>query len=577
MPCHPVLSDVSDKVVVLLVGETPVPDGTLEGTEIAVAAHSDADGLPDGDVDVVVVGTDSLDAAVDEVDAPIVAATDDPSAALSAGADEVVPTDAPPEVVATRVQTVAGRSRERELEGYRTLVETVGDPMYVLDAGGNIEMANEAMAEHLGYDREELVGEHVSLVLTEEDVAQGERLIAELLEDDDRKWGTYELTVVDADGERTPYEDHVGVITDDDGGLTGSVGVIRNLEDRLARERELEQYETIVETVPDGVFVLDEQGVMLEGNETAAAMFGYDRETLEGEPFVSLVQEDLVEPSVVDRYVEVVRDLLSSGSESEKDRFEFEVYPPDGGQRVVEVHVALRPFDESFRGTIGVFRDVTARKEREQQLRRQNERLEEFASVVSHDLRNPLGVARGTADLLAEEVDAGELDQLQRSLRRMDELIAELLELARTGQTVTESEPVELSDVAADAWSTVDATNAGLAVRTDTVVAADRSRLRQLLENLFHNAIDHGGDAPRIEVGDLDDARGFYVADDGPGIPESERDRVLEYGYTTAEDGTGFGLAIVRSIAEAHGWELRLVDGEDGGAHFEFRGVDPAE
>jgi PAS domain S-box-containing protein len=467
--------------------------------------------------------------------------------------------------------------RERELERYRTLVETVGDPMYVLDTSGTIEMVNEAMAEHLGYDREELVGEHVSLVLAEGDVAAGEEVIAELLADEDRRWGTYELTVIDAEGERTRYEDHVGVITDEDGTFAGSVGVVRNLEDRLARERELEQYETIVETVPDGVFVLDEEGVMLEGNETAAAMFGYDREALEGEPFVSLVEEGLVEPSVVDRYVEVVRDILSSGSESETDRFEFEVYPPDGGQRIVEVRVALRSFDEEFRGTIGVIRDVTEHRERERQLQRQNERLEEFASVVSHDLRNPLSVARGTADLLAEDVDAGELDQLRRSLRRMDELIEELLELARTGQTVTEFEPVELDEVAADAWSTVDHDDAGLAVRTDAVVEAHRSRLRQLLENLFRNAAEHAGDTPRGEVGDLDDGRGFYVADDGPGIPADERDRVLEYGYTTAEDGTGFGLAIVRSVAEAHGWELRLADGEDGGARFEFRGVDPAE
>ena len=97
-------------------------------------------------------------------------------------------------------------------------------------------------------------------------------------------------------------------------------------------------------------------------------------------------------------------------------------------------------------------------------------------------------------------------------------------------------------------------------------------RLEQLLENLFRNAVDHAGEDVTVTVGDLDDE--FYVADDGPGISDDERDRVFEDGYSTVEEGAGLGLAIVAGIAEAHGWSVTVTESEDGGARFEVTGVE---
>jgi signal transduction histidine kinase len=74
-----------------------------------------------------------------------------------------------------------------------------------------------------------------------------------------------------------------------------------------------------------------------------------------------------------------------------------------------------------------------------------------------------------------------------------------------------------------------------------------------------------------VEVGTLDDAPGFFVADDGTGIPEDARDNLFEMGYTTDVDGTGFGLAIVESVADAHDWNVTVAESEDGGARFEFQ------
>jgi signal transduction histidine kinase len=108
-------------------------------------------------------------------------------------------------------------------------------------------------------------------------------------------------------------------------------------------------------------------------------------------------------------------------------------------------------------------------------------------------------------------------------------------------------------------------------VDLSVALEADSDRLRQLLENLLRNAVVHAAPAPEIRVGSLADAEGFFLEDDGPGVPEADRERVFEAGYTDHDDGTGFGLPIVRRIADAHGWSVRLTEGPAGGARFEFR------
>jgi two-component system OmpR family sensor kinase len=243
-------------------------------------------------------------------------------------------------------------------------------------------------------------------------------------------------------------------------------------------------------------------------------------------------------------------------------------------------------------------REQLARRERE--LTRQNERLDEFASVVSHDLRNPLTVAEGNLELVQSDRDDDRLDRVADALDRMDELIDDLLTLARYGRTVSDVDPVDLRSVAENAWATTNTEHARLRFEGDPgTVEADESRLTQVFENLFRNSVEHGSTESRtrtddsvghrtadraessafrrggeedpemtITVGRTDD--GFYVEDDGPGIPETEREKVFEAGYSTDPEGTGFGLNIVRTIVEAHGWEVDVTAGRAGGARFEF-------
>jgi PAS domain S-box-containing protein len=249
------------------------------------------------------------------------------------------------------------------------------------------------------------------------------------------------------------------------------------------------------------------------------------------------------------------------------------------------------------------------RTERRQEIEAQNERLDTFASVVSHDLRNPLSVARGFLEL-AREDDPEALDRIEDALDRMDRLIDTLLALARSGEAIREPEAVSIEDATTAAWRTVETDGSALDVDIEDgaaeTVRADPQRLRQLLENLFRNSVEHGstgsrtqsddsaqrgsedrmpaagdrpghgsadsteGDGPGVAVRVRRFPGGFAVEDDGSGLPERDREEIFEHGYTTADDGTGLGLAIVREIADAHGWSVSVGESDFGGARFEF-------
>jgi signal transduction histidine kinase len=239
---------------------------------------------------------------------------------------------------------------------------------------------------------------------------------------------------------------------------------------------------------------------------------------------------------------------------------------------------------------------------------RQPDQVDELVRMVSHDLRSPLGVAGGHVQLLEESVQES-LEQIRTAHRRMETLIQQLLTLARVDEPVTEPSSVDLATCVDNAWEMVRTGNARLEQRFGSAhIAADPDRLENLFENLFRNSVEHGSTGPHsqaredsVEHGstggqpqadehnsasDAEDEhedtvtvavglteRGFYVADDGPGISLAERDAVFDPGYTGAEDGTGFGLSIVERIADAHGWDVTVTEGEHGGARFDFTGV----
>jgi len=316
--------------------------------------------------------------------------------------------------------------------------------------------------------------------------------------------------------------------------------------------------DSIVEEIDAGVLAYDAQGRVLDANRNAVRALGAPDPAGEFLPAL-LAGADSVT-------LDTDGDLETL--EARLDGHEFTA-EEDGRRRrysasVSEIH------DPASRaaGRALLLYDVTEQYRRQQQLERANERLEQFADVVSHDLRNPLHVASGHLEL-AREGRTESFDEVEAALERIDEIVENVLTLARQGEAIGETEPVSLERVAREAWSHVPTGDATLSVVTDATVQADRDRLVQLFENLFRNSLDHAGSGVAVTVGATDV---LYVEDDGPGIPAGERESVFESGYTTGAGNTGLGLAIVEEIADAHGWEVRVTEGTDGGARFEFDG-----
>lgn len=207
---------------------------------------------------------------------------------------------------------------------------------------------------------------------------------------------------------------------------------------------------------------------------------------------------------------------------------------------------------------------------------RERDQLEKFANIVSHDLRNPLHTLTMRMELLQEECESEHIEQMEQTVERMDTIIEDTLTLARQGQAVSETAPVELERIARDSWTVTKTGGASLQIKDSIEFLADESRLRHVFENLFRNAHTHGGDDVTVWVGTIEDRTGFYVEDTGPGIPADRCDAVFEPGETTASAGSGLGLTIVREIVEAHEWEVTVTEGRRGGARFEITQVDVA-
>ncbi|WP_253738445.1 ATP-binding protein [Halohasta salina] len=310
----------------------------------------------------------------------------------------------------------------------------------------------------------------------------------------------------------------------------------------------IEQFETIqlAGQYDDPVIVVDDEDEIRDYNRAAVALFPQLEEAIDAEL-----------PSVVPR----VAVSLTSDEPLECTL--------DGETRYYSVSTNQFSTGKAQLGRLILLKDVTEQERYRRELETQNARLEQFTGMVSHDLRNPLNIAQGNIDLARETGDDEPLETVKTALDRMEELIEDLLALARQGKPIDDTERVSLAAVVRSCWEMVDVADAELVVDGDTELDADRERLQQLFENLVRNAVEHGGEDVTISVGPLDDG-GFYVEDDGPGIPEAKHDEIFESGYTTSRQGTGFGLSIVTEIVDAHGWSISVTNGETGGARFEI-------
>ena len=346
--------------------------------------------------------------------------------------------------------------------------------------------------------------------------------------------------------------------------------------DRARRrvERTDRKLRSVAETTDDALFIFSPDWRELHFiNSAYEAVFGQSTEEIRADPQAFL---DQVRSEDVDR----VEEAMSRASEGESVRIEYRVERSEELEAWIESRCAPVTDDSGDIEFISGFsRDITDQKYYEQSLVEKNERLERFASTVAHDLRNPLNVADGNLDLAMRDRDSPYLETSAGALARMDDLIDDLLSLAKEGSTIDDTTTVPFGSLVRSSRENMRLVESTIAIEESEVIRCDPGRTIEALENLFRNAVEHGGEDVTITAGVLDDGDedGFYVEDDGRGIPPSDREAVFDRGHTTSDHGTGFGLAIVDQIVAAHGWEIEVAEGSDGGARFEVTGVEFAD
>jgi PAS domain S-box-containing protein len=326
---------------------------------------------------------------------------------------------------------------------------------------------------------------------------------------------------------------------------------------------ESERYSTVLRALDYPIYVVNDDAEFEYINEAFVDLVGYSRDEIIGSEPGKIKTEEGVQQA---------NDMLAtivSSTGPESQQFRVDIQTKDGETVPCYDHMAALPFDEAFRGSVGILRDATREHQQREELIRQNERLDEFTSIVSHDLRTPLQNAKTATEMAQVTGDDSHFEAIEREHERMDQMIDELLTLAKEGESVTEPEAIDISTLATEAWESFGSPEDTLEVSdTDITVSGDGSRIRRLLENLFRNVDEHC-DSP-VTVAIDKTADGFAIADSGAGLNGIDADQIFEPGYTTATDGTGFGLAIVKRIADAHGWTVSVTESTDGGLRFKF-------
>jgi PAS domain S-box-containing protein len=494
------------------------------------------------------------------------------------------------------------KTAEHELERHRAFLQESMDIVAVLEPDGTFQYVTPSVERILGYTPDELVGRRAFELVHPDDRRSIQNRFTHLLEapevtpapdgrfqttDGDWRW----LEVRATDQRENPAIEGIVINARDITVRKRREEALAELHDAATSLEEASTAADVYEILVDAADEILEFGVVvvsaLEGD---ALVLKASTQTTDSEGFYeeTALDADFLATRAFRRGETIVADDLRNYDVTPaKPEYRSALTVPIGDIGIFQSVSRQRDgFDETDRELAELLVDhgrealqrlahEASLRERQKQLRRENDRLDRFASVVSHDLRNPLTVASGELELAREDCDSQHLEEVVTAHTRMESIISDVLTMARGGQTVEadELEWIDLERLSMECWRTVETADADLHIALEASVRADEDRLRHVCENLVRNAVEHAGETVTIRVGRLNE-NGFYIADDGPGISEHERDIVFESGYSGDDSGTGLGLAIVEEMVEAHDWDITLTESEDGGARFEITDVE---
>lgn len=350
---------------------------------------------------------------------------------------------------------------------------------------------------------------------------------------------------------------------------------IQNSVQSYRTEHELERSRAFLDTVldlsPAAVVVLDGEGHIIRSNKLAETTLGLTKAEIATRTFNDSEWE------IVDENGQPVpEDALPFKRVAETGEpvydVEHGVRRPNGELIWLSINAApLKAETDQPDQVVAVLSDESPRKIRERQQAETIRQLEAMGRVLSHDMGNALNITQGRIALARDAADNEHLEKADHSLHRALDILDDLTDAIQAGSVVNNIQTVPIAEVFERAWATQETKAATKIVEPGIQIQADEQALLRIFENLIRNSLEHGTETVSIRVGAL--LNGFFVEDDGPGIPTADRNRVFEPGNTSKANGMGIGLPSIQQISLAHGWETRITDSENGGARFEFTNV----
>jgi PAS domain S-box-containing protein len=455
------------------------------------------------------------------------------------------------------------------------LIDSVPNGVVAIDTTGRIFLANAEIEKLFGYERAELLGQPIEMLLPERYRDAHVRMRIQYCRHPTRRamGAGRDLFGLRRDGREIPIEVGLNPLS-----MANGLAIVASIVDISGRKRLERNFERIVESAPCGMLMFNQAGTIVMANARLAEMFGYPRREVIGKPLNALVPEQPDE-------------------QREKRRAEFFAHPSPrtmGGGRDVNglrkdgtefpVEIGLNPIEsEAGLMALAAVTDIAAYKKMESELRQANADLEEFAYVVSHDLKSPLRAVADLVEWLAREVGQHASSRILHDLSRIDSrivamerLIDDLLAYACASEAPGEAVPInprELIQSVIDFLPHPREINLAIRCEVDEIITY-RTPLETVLRNLIGNAIAHHDRTEgtvEISVTAEDGYCCLTVSDDGPGIPENNRQHMFELFRTFAVVGHGIGLAVCKRLVEKHGGRIVLEDNAQGrGATLRF-------
>lgn len=458
------------------------------------------------------------------------------------------------------------KEREKKLKMFKSIIDTIDDGVYLINEDHEFEMANPAYCEMTGFMEEELVGAPATKVVSEEVAEEAREKLSDLEEGESAK---LKAEMKNANGEKIIGESNFTALVDEDGNFRGKIGVVRDVTRKKELEEKLrktqrdnrEVAESMIDVVEDyAIFRLDPEGHVTSWNEGAEEIKGYKEDEIIGEHFSKFYTEEDRAEGRPEKNLERARKNGKAEDWAARVR-------KDGSRFWANVTItAIRNKEGELTGFTKVTEDITEQYKRKQDMKTQ---LEEFSSIISHDLKNPLEVAKGYIDLAQETKENEDLERAENALDKMSQIIEDTHIITMKPENLEKTE-ISLENMFRESWSVAEKTRTeDISYNVeDTRFEGNPTSLVRLFGNLIQNSMDHNKGEIEVRAGPTEN--GFYYEDDGKGIPDSTKEEVLDHGFTTSEGGRGLGMYIVKRISNLHNWDLKITESEEGGARFEF-------